>query len=237
MLRRISLLLLAYFPLALSGCGNVITSDGPSNSDYRIGNQVQPVEVKNLIQKPSQDPSALTPQTDPLTQGADPMTGGATISGGAPASGDPLIDGASTGGASTHRPIQNWYWLRGNVANGSVEVKVNGIPIGRFSVQVDTEISNYLDYGTNSITFTTRPSTNSVPVAADLIVVYSQQPDGALPILTYDTTQESSSSLTKPTPSGADSIKPGVQGLAAPLLAPTVSSDASTTQTLTFRAS
>lgn len=90
---------------------------------------------------------------------------------------------------SSNRP-NNWYWLKGTIRKGQVEVMVNGRDLGRFSVRMDREITDNLHKGYNTIEFTPLPDLSSEPVDAKLKIVFSQQEPGAAPVLTYDTTRE-----------------------------------------------
>ena len=91
---------------------------------------------------------------------------------------DPLV--------SPNRP-KNWYWLRGRIANGEVEIFVNGRSLGEYSVHVDNEITDSLHPGYNTIKFKPLPDIKSIPVRAHIAVVYSQQETGDAPVLIYDT--------------------------------------------------
>jgi hypothetical protein len=100
---------------------------------------------------------------------------------------DPVVDLADPL-VNTARP-KNWYWIRGRIRSGLVEVKVNSHFIGRFSVHVDREITDNLRRGYNTIEFTPVPNIRGAEVGARLEVVYSQQDPGAAPVLIYDSSR------------------------------------------------
>ncbi len=187
MLRVKSLLAILLFATLISGCAN-LGSPPPDSPDPSASDQTAPsnpgaptTPLVKQASNPDPDPLLSDEKEDPLTasgsKGDDPLSAN-----------DPLTRAA--GGSSTSdvntRPINNWYWLRGSISHGSVDVKVNGREVGRYSVRVDTEISDYLNAGPNEIDFTTDPSETSDPVTCDLTVVYSQQLDGAPPVAEFN---------------------------------------------------
>lgn len=91
---------------------------------------------------------------------------------------DPLVN--------PNRP-KNWYWIRGRISDGEVEITVDDRSIGRYSIHIDHEITDNLHPGYNTIRFTPIQDAKSVPVRARLEVVYSQQLPGEPPVLIYDT--------------------------------------------------
>ena len=90
--------------------------------------------------------------------------------------------------ANPNRP-SNWYWVRGNIMGGEVEIIVNNRSIGRFAVHIDREITDNLHRGYNTVTFKPYPDIKSQPVGARLEIVYSQQTEGEPPVIVYDTEQ------------------------------------------------
>jgi hypothetical protein len=91
---------------------------------------------------------------------------------------------------STRSGPKNWYWLKGSISGGQVEIKVNGRSIGAYSVHMDREITDRLRPGYNTVEFSPRPDVSQQPVKAHLNIVYSQQEAGALPVLVYDTVEQ-----------------------------------------------
>jgi len=96
----------------------------------------------------------------------------------------------STGNAAFR--TKNWYWLRGFVHDGAVKVSINGKDVGKYRSMLDSEITDHLIPGSNSIRFTPEPTSIDRPVKAKIVVVYSQQPAGSPPVLIYDTTKSQS---------------------------------------------
>lgn len=181
----------------LCGCdGHAFSPPARTHSDMLITNQVRPVYAKGLLPPPKVTPDAANaPMPDPLISDStkDPLAGSSSMGGDPLTIPDPVLNSGASGGASAvnkNRPIKYWYWLKGSIAHGTVDVKVNGTDIGRYSVHIDTEISNYLRLGSNQIMFTTQATVPDQPVTCDLTIVYSQQTEGALPVLEYNTTTE-----------------------------------------------
>jgi hypothetical protein len=226
--------------LFLAGCHGDDNSS-PSNQAISLQNQVHPDSVSGLV------PSAkLTPDPasdvgpDPLTSGGDPVAAPSSIGGDPLADNDPILRDSGAA-ATTEKPrlIKNWYWLKGSIANGTVDVKVNSVDIGRFAVHVDKEISDFVNPGSNQVQFTTTPTSLDEPVTCDLNVTYSQEAVGALPVLTFNNTiAPSTANPTSPSTSLADNYVPpspdSTSSTAQP--DPMDPSAGSTTQTLEFNA-
>ena len=238
MLRRCVQLVIILAVLPLCGC-SVFSPQDPAPYDYRIANQVHPEAVADLGSHPSTADPRLTQDPmvrdgDVLSEPDDHLAGNGGIVGD-----DPLTRNPTEGFDKTNRPINNWYWVRGTVANGSITIKVNGMTIGRYSVKIDTEISDFLNKGANEITFVSNPTVPDEPVTADLNVVYAQQQPGDPPVLTYNTSSDmGGSDSPDPTqPYALNPPKPAVPGLPMPSVNPQsapVQADGSTEQTLSF---
>ena len=235
----------------LSGCSSTPPAQGPVfESDLQIANQVQPASAGNLIgsgPKHSNDPivsgGGLTSNSDPMLSGSKAYSGDALTRT------DPLTGQTNASPGNTQRSIKNWYWLRGTISGGAMSVKVNGVFVGQFSVKVDTEISDYLNQGGNTVVLVPLPNSTDQPVGCHLDVVYSQQAPGSLPVLTYDTTDPglSGASLqpqqeTTSMPGSANGSGSSLPGLSVPK-APTIPTAPAQTAapiepvTLTFDAS
>ena len=198
MIRISSLLLIIVAALGLNGCtGHMFAPPPRSHSYVLIANQVHPVFIKGLLPKPAPTPDAASaPMPDPLTSDSikDPLAVATPLGGDPLTVPDPILNGGSAATASSSnkpRTVKNWYWLKGAISHGMVAVKLNGNDIGRFSVRVDTEITDDVDPGSNQITFETEPTVPDQPVSCDLKIVYSQQAEGALPVLEYNTDTDS----------------------------------------------
>jgi hypothetical protein len=103
-----------------------------------------------------------------------------------------------------------------------VEISVNDRPIGRYSVRIDHEITDNLRPGFNRIAFTPIPDIDSIPVRARITVVYSQQPRGEPPVLTYDTTMisDNQEAITPPPPPKFGDFNSSYNGNAPVAIAP-----------------
>jgi hypothetical protein len=115
---------------------------------FGLENQIHPAYANNLIPETHADPGPLVGQ-DPLVGGGDPLVGPDTMGGDQLVGKDTLAGDGGSSSTVKNRPIKNWYWLKGSIANGVIIVDVNGLSIGRFSVRIDKEISDYLDRGSN----------------------------------------------------------------------------------------
>jgi hypothetical protein len=155
---------------------------------------------------PSVPAASPTAQEDPLLAGTTGLDHG---SGGLAAGGESLDTGKSSlirghsedqgkGQLASVGRTKDWYWIRGSIDNGEIDIAVNGVPIGRWSVHVDKEITPFCHPGENQISFTQHPYQSDQPVAAHLHVVASQQDPGAPPLATYDVPAENQPSPTSP---------------------------------------
>jgi hypothetical protein len=108
---------------------------------------------------------------------------------------------------SNTRP-KNWYWLKGYIRGGQVRVSINGKSLGRFTSMVDQDITDRLSIGQNTLKFTPVSSSDGHSVTSRLELVYSQQPEGASPVLVYDTRHQYAlnSSLNSPNSYSDDTL-------------------------------
>src|SRR5579883_38301 len=173
----------------LAACGDDDTAQPPPRAPHV------------LWFEPEKDARVNTASVPAPALGSDPLDAGSSSLGGS----DPLDSGKdavtrgnAAGGASD--PLSgvgtsNWYWLRGSISGGTINVAVNGVTLGQYSVHMDKEITRMLHPGSNSITFTSQRDIAMEPVQAHLEVVYSQMSPDQPPPLIYDTRQ-----MTKPAP-------------------------------------
>jgi len=155
----------------------------------------------------SATPGADLAPTDPFGKGiSDPAEGKDGLTGNYdPVSQDHTMTPQSNpllGG----RQVKNWYWMRGTIFGGRINITINHISIGSYTARIDMEITDRLREGINDVQFEQIPSTPHTPVRAHLDVVYSQQASGALPVLTYDTQQMAKLMQSATTQSDADTL-------------------------------
>ncbi len=220
-----AVLLLTVALILLPGCGD-FEARPDSDQDY----DYTPTPDVHLV--PKQSPGEPTSQIDdPLAKGGDPMAG----------NGDPMTNYDRQQGAdplnSNGDPMQQagktqyWYWVTGKIPTGSLDIAVDGVSIGRYSVSIDKEITPFVHPGENSLTFTKIASGS--PVSAHLQVIYSQQEPGAPPVLTYDASPPLTSTVGAGTSSDLNAT-----GLHAPALVPfgdkSSASPTSQSDTVTF---